>query len=57
MEVKNWESYPSASGSGVKMLSNGLLTLSIGATLKVGNMNDNPVGVYAGTYAITFSYN
>jgi len=57
MEVTNWESYPSASGSGVKMLSNGLLTLSIGATLKVGNMNDNPVGVYAGTYAITFSYN
>lgn len=57
MVVSNWESIPSANGSGVKILNSGLLTLNVGATLKVGNMNDNPVGLYSGTYAITFAYN
>lgn len=56
MEVSNWESFPAA-GIGVGVLIGESLAVNIGATLKVGNMIDNPVGIYAGTYAITFSYN
>ena len=56
MEVNNWESFPTA-GLGVGVLNNGSLAVNVGATLKVGNMIDNPVGIYTGTYAITFSYN
>jgi hypothetical protein len=56
MEVNNWDSFPAA-GLGVGVLNNASLTVNVGATLKVGNMVDNPVGIYAGTYAITFSYN
>jgi len=29
----------------------------VGATLVTGSIYDNPVGVYTGTYPITFSYN
>ena len=56
MEVTGWESNPTA-GLGTGVLNNGLLTVDVGATLKVGNLNENPVGMYTGTYAITFSYN
>lgn len=56
MEVYKWESFPLA-GTGSGILSKGVLALNVGATLKVGNMNENPVGTYAGTYSITFSYN
>lgn len=56
MEVSDWESFPAA-GLGVGVLSKGELTVNVGATLKVGNMNDNPIGIYTGTYTITFSYN
>jgi hypothetical protein len=56
MTVINWESIPSASSS-IKISSSGVLTLNVGATLRVGNMVDNPVGMYSGTYVITFSYN
>lgn len=56
MEVKNWESNPPA-GPGVKIQSSGLLNLSVGATLKVGSINDNPVGKYVGTYSVIFGYN
>lgn len=56
MEVTNWESFPAA-GLGVGVLVEGEMTVNVGATLKVGNINDNPVGIYSGTYAITFSYN
>ncbi len=55
MEVGDWISYPAAGMGGV--LTKGGLSLKVGATLKVGNKNDNPVGLYAGTYVITFSYN
>lgn len=57
MQVINWISIPATSSTGIKIQSSGLLTLNVGATLKVGTMNDNPVGLYNGTYAITFSYN
>ena len=56
MEVSNWESFPAA-GLGVGVLNKGELTVNVGATLMVGDMNDNPVGIYEGTYTITFSYN
>jgi hypothetical protein len=56
MEVYNWESLPAA-GLGVGVLNKGELTVNVGATLRVGNMNDNPAGIYTGTYSITFSYN
>lgn len=56
MTVINWESIPSV-GSSIKILSSGVLTLNVGATLRVGNMVDNPVGMYSGTYVVTFSYN
>lgn len=56
MEVYKWESVPNA-GLGVGVLNNGSLTVNVGATLKVGNMIDNPVGIYTGTYSITFAYN
>lgn len=57
LQVINWTSVPATSSTGIKIQSSGLLTLNVGATLKVGNMNDNPVGLYNGTYAVTFSYN
>ena len=56
MEVTEWEANPSLD-SGTGVLKDGKLTLNVGATLKVGSMNDNPVGLYSGTYAITVSYN
>ena len=56
MKVSDWQSYP-APGIGVGKLSGGAMSVQIGAVLNVGTMNDNPVGIYAGTYAITFSYN
>ena len=56
MQVSDWQSYP-APGIGVGKLTGGATTVRIGAVLNVGDMNANPVGIYAGTYAITFSYN
>ena len=56
MSVINWESIPAVNSS-IKISSSGALTLNVGATLRVGNMVDNPVGMYSGTYIITFSYN
>ena len=31
--------------------------VSLGATLFVGDKEDNPAGIYDGTYVITFMYN
>ncbi len=56
MEVNNWESFP-AGGLGAGVLTDGILNLTVGATLKIGTRSDNPVGIYSGTYTITFSYN
>jgi len=38
------------------MLQGGFQTVLVGATLKIGTLNDNPVGVYTGTYTITFDF-
>jgi hypothetical protein len=56
MTVQDWRSVPEAA-PGAGMLENGSQTVYVGATLKVGNLNDNPVGVYTGTYTITFDFN
>jgi hypothetical protein len=42
---------------GVGKLTGGSTTVRVGASLIVGDMNANPVGLYAGTYSVTFAYN
>jgi hypothetical protein len=56
MKVENWISIPS-SGVGAGKLQDGFQTVYVGATLKVGTIYDNPVGIYTGTYTITFDFN
>lgn len=56
MIVDNWVSIPPA-GMGTGILDGGSETVSIGATLTVGSFEDNPVGIYTGTYSLTFAYN
>jgi Domain of unknown function (DUF4402) len=56
MLVDSWNSIPAA-GIGTGMLKNGFQTVYIGATLKVGTLIDNPVGIYTGTFEITFDFN
>lgn len=56
MVVIDWVSVPSP-GIGTGMLQNGFQVVYVGATLKVGTIIDNPVGVYTGTYNITFDFN
>jgi hypothetical protein len=56
MQVGYWVSNP-ASGNGTGLLAQGSQEVKVGATLIVGPMEQNPVGIYTGTYAITFSYN
>jgi len=56
MTVEDWQSVPEAA-PGAGMLEDGSQTVYVGATLKVGNLNDNPVGIYTGTYTITFDFN
>lgn len=55
MTVENWTSAPS-SDPGAGTLENGSQTVFVGATLKVGTLTDNPVGVYSGTYTVTFDF-
>jgi hypothetical protein len=55
MQVNGWISDP-ASGDAVN-LSDGSRMVSIGATLNVGNIEENPAGIYAGTFVLTFAYN
>lgn len=56
MTVENWLSNI-GSGIGAGILNNGEKIIYIGATLKVGTPQDNPVGTYAGTYNVTFDFN
>lgn len=56
MQITNWSSVPSA-GPGNGTLQEGVLSVYVGATLKVGTINDNPVGIYTGSYTITFDFN
>jgi hypothetical protein len=56
MLVSNWLSVPSP-GPGAGTLQDGFLSVYVGATLEVGTMTDNPVGIYTGSYTITFDFN
>ena len=56
LTVEDFVSVPSP-GIGTGRLQNGYQTVYVGATLKVGPLHDNPVGVYSGTYTITFDFN
>lgn len=56
MVIENWISNP-GEGIGSGILQDGSSMVYIGATLKVGTLQDNPVGVYAGTYTVTFDFN
>ena len=56
MLVDNWVSVPSP-GVGTGMLQGGYQVVYVGATLNVGTLLDNPVGIYTGTYIITFDFN
>lgn len=55
MLIGDWVSSPS-SGTGSGMLRDGFQEVYIGATLKVGNLYDNPKGIYTGSYIITFDF-
>ncbi len=56
MQVKDWVSVPSP-GIGAGKLQNGFQEVYVGATLEVGTLTDNPVGIYTGSYTITFDFN
>lgn len=56
MLVDNWVSEPPA-GNGPNTLVNGTAVVTIGATLSVGSLDQNPVGLYSGTFQLTFAYN
>jgi hypothetical protein len=56
MKIENWVSLP-APGTGAGRLQDGFQIVYIGATLKVGTLYDNPVGIYTGTYTISFDFN
>jgi hypothetical protein len=55
MVIENWMSVP-AQGTGTGMLHDGFQIVYVGATLKVGTILDNPVGIYTGSYSITFDF-
>ena len=56
MTIDNWVSIP-APGTATGNLQNGSQTVYVGATLNVGTLNDNPAGIYTGTYEISFDFN
>jgi hypothetical protein len=56
MLIQDWVSEPQQ-GIATGMLKNGFQMVYVGATLKVGTLNDNPVGIYTGSYNITFDFN
>lgn len=56
MLIQDWVSDP-GQGVGTGTLQEGFQIVYVGATLKVGPLYDNPVGIYTGTYSITFDFN
>ncbi len=55
LTVDNWESVPST-GGGKVAFTDEAQSVKVGATLNVGSIEDNPVGSYSGSFAITFAY-
>lgn len=56
MLLQDWVSEP-GQGIGTGTLQEGFQVVYVGATLKVGTLYDNPVGIYTGTYTVTFDFN
>lgn len=56
MSIGDWVSNPGIEPA-AGILQNGAQMVYVGATLKIGTLEDNPVGVYAGTFNITFDFN
>lgn len=56
MVVTNWVSSP-LPGSTAGILINGQQYVHLGASLIVGSLIDNPVGLYSGVFSLTFAYN
>jgi hypothetical protein len=56
MTVTSWMSDPPQHSS-VTIPASGAQPINVGATLIVGTNQDNPIGLYTGTYNITFNYN
>jgi hypothetical protein len=56
MLMQDWISVPQQ-GIGTGTLQEGFQVVYVGATLKVGTLYDNPVGIYTGTYTVTFDFN
>jgi hypothetical protein len=55
MLLQDWVSEPEQ-GIGTGTLQDGFQVIYVGATLKVGPLFDNPVGIYTGTYTVTFDF-
>jgi hypothetical protein len=56
MTIENWMSSPGP-GTGTGVLMDGSAVVYIGATLRIGSTEETPVGIYTGTYSISFAFN
>ena len=56
MTVNEWTSDPLA-GNSSGTLNEGFEIISVGASLVVGSIENNPVGIYTGSFSLTFAYN
>jgi hypothetical protein len=56
MTIENWISSPGP-GTGTGVLMDGSAVVYIGATLRIGSTEETPVGIYTGTYSISFAFN
>jgi hypothetical protein len=56
MLVTDW-SASTEKGSDTFVLNDGIQKVRVGATLRVGTMDENPKGIYTGSYQVTFAYN
>jgi hypothetical protein len=56
MVVSDWVTLPDSGDAGIR-LDGGSKTVLVGATLQVGSLDENPKGIYSGSYEITFAYN
>jgi hypothetical protein len=56
LTVTGW-SATSGDGSDNYVLAGGTQTVRVGATLQVGSADENPKGIYTGSYQVTFAYN
>lgn len=56
MQVTDWTA-SSDEGSDAYVLAGGIQKVKVGATLQVGSIDNNPKGIYTGSYKVTFAYN